>query len=242
MLVVLAGVMLLPACAFGQDEEEKNTFPLDNFYAKIKKRPRSILKNIKFSASTGYGNTFFSHDLDGFGIEAPLAGAPSIFVASSTSTSYSNWLNQKTLNTTTPAGGGFLVSSDTTKLGFSGGSLNIPLKATIHLELKGKYRIGGGYSYEFMSIGTLSPTYFADRIGDFQPANASGFMSKYFGLVGVSFYRIDTYLFTGDIQVGGFNPGSNFDSSLITKGICKRWGDHREGIVGISSPFCSAFL
>ena len=145
MHVVLAVAMLLPGCAFGQDEEEKNTFPLDNFYAKIKKRPRSLLKNIKFSASTGYGNTFFSHDLDGFGIDSPTSGAPSIFVASSTSTSYSNWLNQKTLNTAS-AGGGFQVNSDTTKLGFSGGSLNIPLKATIHLEFKGKYRIGGGYS------------------------------------------------------------------------------------------------
>lgn len=144
---------------------------------------------------------------------------PSIFPGTTTSTRYSNWLNQRVLTSTPTDPAGFFVSSATTKLGFSGGGLNIPLKATIQIVLKNRYRFGGGFSYEYMSIGNLSPTTFGDRVMNLQPTNPSGFMSKYFGMLGVSFYRMGDYLFTGNLEIGGFSPGSNFDSSLITTGI-----------------------
>jgi hypothetical protein len=44
-------------------------------------------------------------------------------------------------------------------------------------------------------------------------------MKKYFGLFGVSFARVDNYLFVAELNVGGFKPGNNFNNSLITKGI-----------------------
>lgn len=211
--------ILLPVTVCAQEEDEATSFPLENFYAKLKNRPRSIFKNLKFSFSTGYGSTFFSHELTGFGIYQAPSRPPIIFDATSVTTLYSNWVNQRILDTNALVPGSFLVSSDTVQLGFKGSALNIPFKATIHYEWQGRYRIGGGYSYELMSIGSLSPTLFSDKISTFQPPESSGWMSKYFGLIGVSFYRMGDYLFTGDIQVGGFSPGSNFDSSLITKGI-----------------------
>ena len=125
--------MLLPLVSRAQDEDETTTFPLKNFYAKLRKNPKSLLKNVKFGFSTGYGNTFFSHKLGGFGIDQPKSGPPSIFMAgSATNVHYSNWVNQATQLTGTPVPGNFLVSSDTAKLGFKGNALNIPFKATVH--------------------------------------------------------------------------------------------------------------
>lgn len=215
----MAVALIVPVVAWGQEEEEKSAFPLDNFYAKIEKRPLSFLRNVRFGLSTGFGSTFFSHELNGYGIyQDPLEG-PSIFPGTITTTRFSNWVNERALVSTAVAPGEFLVSSDTAKLGFRGGGFNIPLKATVHYEFKERYRIGGGFSFEYMSMGSFSPTVFSDRIGSFQPSNPSGFMSKYFAVLGASFYRMGNYLFTGDLEVGGFSPGSNFDSSLITSGV-----------------------
>ncbi len=212
--------MFLPTVSQAQEEDEGTTFPLENFYAKIKKNPRRLFKNFRFSFSTGYGNTFVSHTLEGFGIYQPLTGPPSIFDAKGTpAIRYTNWVNQFGKIATAPVPGSFLVLSDTTKLGFKGNALNIPFKLTIHYEWAGKYRIGAGYSYEMMNIGSLHSISYGDRISNFQPSSSSGWMSKYFGILGVSFYRLGDYLFTGDVQIGGYSPGSNFDVPLIQKGV-----------------------
>ena len=215
----MLGMLLLPLIAFGQDEDETTTFPLKNFYAKIKKRPRSLLHNFRFGFSTGYGNTFYSHKLDGFGIYQDKSKQPSIFSAKSPTTDrYINWVNQSAPQTAPVLPGSFLVSSDSAKLGFKGNAMNIPFKGTIHYEWGGRYRVGGGYSYELMSIGSMHSISYADKISNFQPPGSTGWMSKYFGMIGVSFYRMGNYLFTGDAQIGGYNPGSNF-SPLIQKGV-----------------------
>jgi hypothetical protein len=70
-----------------------------------------------------------------------------------------------------------------------------------------------------MNIGPLHPITFKDQIKDFQPTPKGGFMMKYYGMAGISFYRIDKFLFTGDVHVGGYKPGKNFDASQIKKGV-----------------------
>lgn len=198
-------------------EQDKSQFPLDNFYAERKKPVRSFLRHFKFSLSTGYGSSFFSHELPGYGIYQAPGLAPQIFPGASTATRYSNWVNERVLDNTA-AGAGFLVSSDTATLGFRGNAMNIPLKATVHFEFKKRYRIGIGYSFEYMSMGTFSPISYSDQVGTMQPTNPSGMMSRFFGMAGVSFYRMGPYLFTGDIQVGTFTPG-NFDASIAATNV-----------------------
>jgi hypothetical protein len=204
-----------------QEEEEKPTFPLDNFYAKRKKNVLlGILKDFHFSASFGYGNTFFKHKLQGFGVFQPTDLAPRIFDANpGVGTTYSNWINNAITDTVSIKSGNFLASSDTTKLGFKSKSLNIPLKLSVHYVFKEKYRIGGGYSWEYMHIGQFHSLTYKDQIKNFSPSDPSGFMKKYFGMIGYSFYRLGDYLFTGDVNIGGFKPGKNFNSSLIQKGL-----------------------
>lgn len=221
--------MITLACGAGaQDEksvkdEDKPTFPLENFYAERRPWARSFLKDFHLSISTGYGNTFFRHTLPGYGVMQPVGYDTRIFSIAS-STRYTNWVNAIVGDTLVAGPDSYLISSDTARLGFKGLGFNIPLKASLHYEFLGRYRIGGGYSYELMVIGPMQPLTFTDRLTGFQPTSNVGFMKKYFGMAGFSFYRLGTFLFTGDINVGGFKPGNNFAMPLITKGVYANGG------------------
>lgn len=204
-----------------QEDEDKPVFPLDNFYAKIKPNTiRNIFKNFSLGVSTGFGNTFFSHKLVGFGVYQVGGYAPSIFASPNTTARLSNWVNNVGADTVTSVipRSLFIVSSDSVKLGFKGRAINIPLKATLHYEYD-RYRIGGGYSYEYMYIGQFHPISYKNSIDNFRPTAPGGFMKKYFGMLGVSFFRWNDLLFTADVNVGGYKPGKNFNSGLIQKGI-----------------------
>ena len=202
-------------------DEEKATFPLETIYAKRKSYPvRKMLRNIKFSASIGAGNTFFRHKLDGFGIFQNTGQSPRIFPSgASLVPRFSNWVNSVAGDMLVVQPDSYLVSSDTTKLGFKGNAFNFPIHITIHYEFLGKYRIGGGFGYEAMFMGNFRPITFTDKIGSFQPASPSGIMKKYYGMAGYSFYRLQDYLFTGNLLIGGYQPGNNFAKGLIQKGM-----------------------
>jgi hypothetical protein len=202
-------------------DDEKPTFPLETIYAKRKKNTtRALLKNFKFSLSTGVGNTFMRHKLDSFGVVQSTGSQPRIFtIGTPVQPRYTNWVNIVRGDTLAVLPDSFIVSPDTAKLGFKGKGINIPINLTIHYEFLGRYRIGGGMAYEAMYMGHFKPTTFTDKIGEFRPSNPQGLMRKFYGMAGASFYRLDKYLFTGDIQIGSFKPGNNFASSLIDKGI-----------------------
>lgn len=218
LLILIA--IVLPSVAFSQDEE-KPTFPLETIYAKRKPwGMRKIFKNFRLGVSTGYGNTYFRHKIDGYGAFQPGTLNTRIFPIGNAATRYMNWVNDAVLDTLqAPGPDRFSVTSDTTKLGFKSNALNIPLRATLHYEFLKRYRIGGGYSYEYMHLGRFEPLTYKDKLQGFNVNRPGGFMQKYFGMAGVSFYRIDNFLFTGDVNIGGFKPGKNFNSSIIKKGI-----------------------
>ncbi|MBK8291583.1 MAG: hypothetical protein IPK96_12255 [Flammeovirgaceae bacterium] len=213
-----AGALLFPLMAFGQDDK-KPTFPLETIYAERKKNAtRKVLRNFKLSLSTGVGRTYMNHKLDSFGVFQRNGNAPRIFpVGTATDPRYSNWINKVITDTLSVQPDSFLVSGDTAKLGFKGKGFNIPLNLTLQYEFLKRFRLGGGYSYEPMFLGQFKPTYFHDKIEEFKPSDSYGWMRKFYGTAGVSFYRIDNFLFTGDLQIGNFKPGKNFDSNLIIK-------------------------
>lgn len=200
-------------------QEDEITFPLDNFYAKRVKNPvRTVLHRIVFNASLGYGNTFMRHKLDGFGVAQADGVQPLIFPIGR-SNRYSNWVNTVRSDVSSPGPDSFIVTGDTVQLGFKANALNIPFQLYAHYEFLDRIRIGGGISYEIMSMGTFSPRYFSDRIGSFKPTNPLGFMRKYFGMLGVSFYRWNDIVFVGEANVGSYKPGNNFAQSFIQKGV-----------------------
>ncbi len=141
---------------------------------------------------------------------------PELF-AGTPATRITNWVNNPGTDTSAP--GSYVVANPgTANLGFKGHALNIPLALTVHYEFS-RYRIGGGYSYELMSIGALHSKILSDKISDMKPTSATGFVRKYWGMAGVSFYRWNDYLLTGDVQVGDYKLKTNYNTGQTTTSI-----------------------
>lgn len=179
---------------------------------------RKILSKVTFGLSTGYGSTTFKHELDGFGILQNPDSMPKLFQPGSVAAGYSNWFNKVTPSTNTLQPGNFQVNADTADIGFRNKAFNIPLKATLHVEFD-RYRIGGGYSFEYTNLGEFEPTSYGDRINAYSPDVSSFFLKKYFVMVGASVYRYYEYLLVVDANIGGYSLGKQFDKSVIKKGM-----------------------
>jgi hypothetical protein len=193
---------------------------LDYFYIKRQGTGffRKVLSKVTFGLSTGYGHTTFKHELDGFGILQNTGAAPRLFQPSNITSGYSNWINRVTPATNTTSAGSFMVNSDTATIGFKSNSFNIPLRATLHVEFD-RYRIGGGYSFEYTGVGDFKPLAYDDRISDFAPEVSNFFLKKYFLSFGAAVYRYNEYLLIVDANIGGYQLGKDFDAGAIDKGL-----------------------
>lgn len=221
-------------------DEEKTQFPLEKFYVERKKNKTSFLNKLVFGLSTGVGNTFFSHETTGFGIYQLNGQPPTLFDTQpetvfavvppqlfpqgmEAAIRYSNWLTDATQSISPISESTFnpltFQSITTAPYKFRGNGLNVPLKLTVHYEYK-QFRFGAGYSYELMLLGSLTgSSAIIPEQYSVTPSSTLGFMSRYFGIIGYSFYRYNKYLATVDANIGNFSPGTNFNSSLIEKGL-----------------------
>lgn len=193
--------------------------PLDYYYVKRQGSGvlRRILSKVTFGISTGYGSTAFKHELDGFGILQNPDSLPKLFQPATPSQGYSNWVNEVNPAGNTIRPGAFLVNSDTTTLGYKSSTFHIPIRATLHVEFD-RYRIGGGYSFEYTHVGDFNPISYGDRINSFSPETSRFFMKKYFVSLGAAVYRYYEYLVVVDANIGGYQLGKEFESASIKRG------------------------
>lgn len=212
ILILLIGILLWPKFIAAQDAP---TIPLEKFYVDRKGHPlRKLLKNFRFSASVGAGKTYFKHKLDSMGIfQSPTQG-PYLFGGDNVPTrGYYQWIDHD-VDTTINAATGFLVSSDTATLGFKSKSFTIPIKFTLHYEYK-NFRLGVGYSKDFIFLKPFSPISYGDTLRSVSASVGSVSTTKWFVMAGYSFYRLDRFLFTGDLQVGTNKFSKKFDANII---------------------------
>lgn len=220
--ILTLAVIIVVGCqdVLGQYQSEKDaTIPLENFYIRRKGHGllRPWLSKLHLSFSTGYGSTSFKHKLDGFGIAQDTDSIPKIFSISNPGSAIGKWVED--INPAYPATpAAFIVSSDSSDIGFKSPTLTIPLKGTVHIEFN-RYRIGGGYSYDYTRAGEFKPLAFGDSISGFTLAQPSFFMKHYFGMIGAMVYRYDAYALVVDANIGGYKLGRQFNTSLIQKGI-----------------------
>jgi hypothetical protein len=204
-----------------QKQKKEETIPLDHFYVD-RLGPgalRKLLSKLNFGLSTGLGLTTFKHSLDGYGIYQPATGAPIIFDPTNPAVGFTNWFNQIESGALAINPADFSVNSDTADIGFKSKSFNIPLRATIHVGIKNRFRVGGGFSFEFTKVGDFKPISYTNDINSFSPDVSSFFLKKYFLILGASVYRYQEYVLTVDANIGGYGLGKNFDKSQITKGV-----------------------
>jgi hypothetical protein len=206
-------IALAPVACYSQDAA-KSPIPLDHFYVKRHGSNiiRKALANFHFGLYTGLGNTYLSNTLNGYGIYQAPNSMPQLFTDPAAATRFTNWVTDPGQDVTAP--GNYIVATPgTANLGFKGNAFNIPLALTVHYQIK-NIRVGGGYSYEMMSIGSLHPISLADKISNFTPDRSTGFGSRYWIMGGYSFYQWNDYLFTGELQLGSFSLPSNYNTSV----------------------------
>jgi hypothetical protein len=216
LIIALSGG---PSLYAQYEREGDASIPLEHFYIQRKKSGlRTLFSKLYFSISTGYGNTYFRHKLDGFGIAQAANAPPVIFDNNNAGVRYSNWTNNVVASTTALPAGAFMVSSDTAEIGFSSKAFTIPLKATVHVEFD-RYRIGGGYSMDYTRIGNFEPTNYASDIQPYSIESRNMFIKHYFGMLGVMVYRYDQYALVVDANIGGYSLGKDFAKNLMKKSI-----------------------
>lgn len=201
------------------EREEDATIPLEHFYIQRQKSGlRALLSKLHFSFSTGYATTPFRHRLEGFGILQQSGSSPLIFDDDNTSVRYSNWTNDVVSSTTPIAGGAFMVTSDTADIGFRSSTFSIPLKVSVHVEFD-RYRIGGGYSFDYTRMGDFRPTNYTSDIDPYALDRPSMFVKHYFGMIGAMVYRYYEYAVVVDANIGGYNLGNQFAKNLMKKSV-----------------------
>ncbi|MEM6523777.1 MAG: hypothetical protein AAGF85_02980 [Bacteroidota bacterium] len=207
--------------------DEKPSIPLDHFYAEPQNGGalRKLLSKLHFSLETGYGRTYYSQDLSEFGI---LQRSDSLFIFSpdlntaggNLTTAYSNWFNTGEVQSDVSFSNAddFLLGGDSTNFKFKSIGTGIPISGMIHIEID-RYKIGGGFIFEYHRVGEFRPSSSGDRINSFDPSFNSALYKKYFVLLGAKVYRYYEWLLSADARIGAYRLGGNFNNNLIQKGI-----------------------
>ena len=202
---------------------------------------RSFLTQFSLSLSTGYGQTYYSHNLRGMGVyQSALGGDVFIFDQayfgdSNIPVVYQNWVNNPsgiggfiipdpiTGNPITTNGipvgpNDFVMAYDSIPIGYKSVAHSAPFTATIFMDIN-RYRFGGGATIEFQRLGTFKPTQLKDTLSSFKTDFSAATFKRYFGYVGVIVYESWQYKMLVDLQFGNINRGRNFNKSLSTSSL-----------------------
>jgi hypothetical protein len=174
---------------------------------------RTILNKITLTAATGVGYSFYNHTLDNYTISNYN---DRLFIKPNGSTDhYYRWLNKPAIGS--PGSTDDMVNTDTVSMGFRGTGFSIPLLLSLHYQYKW-FRIGGGASFEFHQFNKMEPTQYASILGPYTE-NFTSLFTRFFGNVGVEFYRFYEYHYYFDVYAGTMNYGSGFDKNLLQRGM-----------------------
>lgn len=221
---IFIGSWLLPvllACfattSIAQQTDNNESAIIDRFYNQPKTHNiRHLLNRFAFSASSGYGLTYYSHKFENAGIIQKEGFQPYIFNTSSNysndtiNTVYSNWFNKVESIGQFPVGNSdYIVSTDTTDIVFKSRSRGIPILLTLHYEFL-RYRIGVGMSWEFHKVKEFRPKNNSSSLSPFQPAIQKEKFKRYFLYLGGRVWTYYEYSAIVDAQIGMYNLGGNF--------------------------------
>ncbi len=224
--------------SFGQSEDVYKKF--DIYRSPI----RRVLNKLSWTLTTGYGRTYYKHDLEGFYFYQDRNGQ---YVLPSSETidppqfqGYTNWLNDPLLGDEVsirnpydvPYPGipnpvenpelrntFFFANGDTTEIGFRGISHGIPITAQVHLTFLEKIRVGVGYSWEKQFVNELAPTNYIGTIRPYQPNFKSTRHSRLFITGGYKFYEYFEHLYVVEFQFGRIKSGpKEFNGSAVSQG------------------------
>ena len=181
---------------------------------------RAFLNKFSVNLSTGYGRTFYRHDLSGFGYVRNTQGtliSPSVS-AGSTVSGYRNWLSEATPGTLVLASDENTyrtVAADEGELALRSGGYSIPVNLSLYYNLF-RVRVGGGAMIDFHRANLPAPDNFLTPFPE--PDKIKSTMLRYYFLLGYSAYEYYDNAIGVDVRIGSINMGKGFDDSIIEKG------------------------
>ena len=207
---------------------------------------RGLLSQVSLSVSTGYGATFNSHDLKGFGVFQPAQGSGVYLFDEAYADRdtlpviYTDWVNN-------PSGiGGLIIpvdslsqpiitngipvfpndikfGYDSINIGYKSTSSSVPITLKLSIDVD-RYRIGGGMTMEFQRFSAYRPTALTEELRKFKTSFTAATYKRYFGFIGITTYESWRHKMLADIEFGKINRGKNYNKSLMSSGIYFNFG------------------
>lgn len=217
-LFLLLFVVLIHVVGFAQTPRKKVS---NTNYAPV----RGFLNRFTLNVSTGYGRTFYRHDIEGVGLIQ--YGEDSVFIFDNTfvvgdsiSNAYTNWFNNPIAVQGLPVGSDNLqVGTDSIPVVYRMRGNQIPIDASVHFSFD-RYRFGIGGSFELQTVGRFRSSSLPDTLAGFRPDFSSSFMSRYYLLVGGEVLRTLRHAIVVDAKVGRYVfSKKKFNPDVIKRGI-----------------------
>ena len=180
---------------------------------------RAFLNKFSINLSSGYGRTFYRHDLAGYNY---VRNADGSFITPAVSgaevAGYSNWFNEVTPGLFALEGDEDAykivpaLPPDSSSLALQSGGYSIPINLAVYYNLY-RVRLGGGVMVDFHRARQPEPDNFLTTFPD--PPQISSTMLRYYFLLGYSVYEYYDNAIGVDVRVGNINMGKGFNKSII---------------------------
>jgi len=164
-------------------------------------------------ASTGFGLTFFNHEIQGPGILQQKDGNVYLFDnffvigGDSLNTGYTGWVNNAQASSNIPIGDDdYLLGTDTLAIKYKGVGGSIPISVAVSYTFD-RYRFGGGFTYEQSFAAKYYPNALSNNLQPFNADYVTASIIRYYGYVGGEVFRTMRHTIAIDAMIGTFKYG-----------------------------------
>lgn len=187
---------------------------------------RAFLGKFTLSLSSGYGATFYSHDVTGVGLIQKTSDSLFLFdntfiISNDTiNVGYNNWFNNPQSHQNIPVNpSDYQLGTDTSQVTYKARGGGVPIDISVHYTFD-RYRFGLGYAFEIQHVGEFKPQQFKNNLLPFKPDFTVTSFKRFYLMFGGEFFRTLRHTFAADVHVGRYNLGKkHFNSAAIQKGL-----------------------
>ena len=173
---------------------------------------RGLLGGFTLHASTGYGITFYSHEINGPGILQVKDSAVFLFdnfyvISDTLDAGYTHWINDAIVSDSIPIGDeDFLLGTDTLAVKYkaTGGSIPISLAVSYTYD---RYRFGLGFTYEQLFGTKYYPGVASNKLESFKTEYTTTSLTRYYLYFGGEVFRSIRHTIAVDATLGTYRFG-----------------------------------
>ena len=173
---------------------------------------RNFMGNFSLHVVTGYGVTFYSHEINGPGILQVKDSAVFLFdnfyvLGDTLDTGYTNWVNDAQVASNVPVGDqNYLLGTDTLAVKYTASGGNVPISVAISYTYD-RYRFGGGFTYEQLFTTKYYPSLASGQLEPFKTNYTTSSMTRYYIYLGGELFRSMRHTIAVDAMLGTYKFG-----------------------------------